>query len=127
MKKKILVIDDEKAVRNSFLLTFEDSEYEIDTAESAKHGIAKVRLNDYALIFLDLKMPEMNGVEALKEIKKIKQKIPVYMITAFHKDFFHELEEAVNEGYEFELLQKPLKSDQLYEIVDNILKKAKAK
>lgn len=121
MKKKILVVDDEKAVRNSFLLTFEDSDYDVDTAESGIQGITKVKNHEYALIFLDLKMPEMSGVETLKEIKKVKKNIPVYIITAFHKDFFHDLEKAVNQGYEFELLQKPLKSDRLYEIVDNIL------
>ena len=126
MKKKILVVDDEKAVRNSFLLTFEDSDYDVDTAESGTQGISKVKNQEYALIFLDLKMPEMSGVETLKEIKKIKKNIPVYIITAFHKDFFHDLENAVNQGYEFELLQKPLKSDRLFEIVDNILNRTNA-
>jgi DNA-binding NtrC family response regulator len=127
MKKRILVVDDEKAIRNSFELTFEDSDYKVDTAESGKAGVEKVQKNDYELIFLDLKMPEMNGVEALKQIKKIKSSIPIYIITAFHKDFFNELEQASSNGYEFELLQKPLNSDQLFCLVDNVLQNVKTK
>ena len=121
MGKNILVIDDEKSIRNSFILTFEGSFYNIDTAESGKEGLEKIKENTYDLVFLDLKMPNMNGVEVLREIRKFNKQITVYLITAFHKEFFNELKIARDEGCEFELLNKPLNSEQLKQTVHSIL------
>jgi CheY-like chemotaxis protein len=121
MKNKILVIDDEKAIRNSFVLTFEDSIYTIETAESGAEGIQKLAANNYDLIFLDLKMPQMDGVETLRQVRKFNKGVLVFIFTAFHKDFFKELEKAAEEGLYFEIVQKPLDSDQLLELVQTIL------
>lgn len=121
MEKKLLVIDDDKAIRNSFLLTFEDTEYKIDVVENGKDGIQRIRSFNYNIVFLDLKMPKMNGVQVLEEINKIGKKVTVYIITAFHQEFFSKLEEARNNGYQFEILQKPLNSEQLKNVVDCIL------
>jgi len=121
MKNKILVIDDEKAIRNSFILTFEDSSYTVDTAESGAEGIRKLTANNTDLIFLDLKMPQMDGVETLRQIRKINKEVLVFIFTAFHKDFFKELENAAEEGLSFEIVQKPLDSEQLLELVQTIL------
>lgn len=123
-KKKILIVDDEKAIRNSFMLTFEDSDYDVDTAKSGVEGLICVSNTDYDIVFLDLKMPGMNGVEALRKIKEMNKDVPVYIITAFHKDFFNELEEAAADGIDFELLQKPLSSNDLFNVVDNIMNSA---
>lgn len=121
MKKKILVIDDEKAIRNSFVLTFEDSEYLVETAESGPEGIEKLKKDSYNLVFLDLKMPQMDGVETLRRIRAFNTTVLVYIFTAFHKDFFAELEKAAKAGLTFEIIQKPLDSEQLSELVDSIL------
>jgi DNA-binding NtrC family response regulator len=121
MKKNILVIDDDKAIRNSFVLTFEDTNYKIDTAPNGKAGLEKILLYDYDVVFLDLKMPEMNGVKVLEEINRIGKNILVYIITAFHQEFFLELETARSKGHQFEILQKPLNSEQLKNVVDCIL------
>ncbi len=118
---KILVIDDEKVIRNSFKLTFENTDCEIDTAENGKIGIEKFIANDYGLVFLDLKMPEMNGVQVLRKIRSIDTEIPVYIITAFHREFFDDLNEARNQALGFELINKPLKKDQLRKLVSCIL------
>ena len=122
MNKKLLVIDDEKSVRKSFELTFEDSDYNIETAESGKKGIERIKENTYELIFLDLKMPEMNGVETLKEIRKINTKVRVYIITAFLSEYLDELKEATSQdNLDFEIMHKPLDSEQLTKIVNQIL------
>ncbi len=121
MKKKILVIDDEKAVRNSFLLTFENSPCVVETAESGMEGLKKLQKNRYDLIVLDLKMPQMDGVETLRQIRKINPTVLVYIFTAFHRDYFIQLDKAVKEGLSFEIVQKPLDSDQLHQLVYSIL------
>lgn len=117
-----MVIDDDKAIRNSFMLTFEGTECETDTAENGTKGLQRIKEKSYDLVFLDLKMPGMDGVQVLKEIKRINRNLPVYIITAFHKEYFNELQKVLKDGYEFEILQKPLNSEQLQNTVDNILK-----
>ncbi len=121
MVNTILVIDDEEAVRKSFALALEDTGCRVETAESGSKGIEEVRSAKYDLIFLDLKMPGMNGVETLMEIRKIDREVPVYIVTAFHKEFFDQLRVAEEEGVRFELLRKPLSSDQIVLITKSIL------
>ncbi|MGH7889735.1 MAG: response regulator [Thermodesulfobacteriota bacterium] len=121
MHKRILVIDDEEAVRKSFVLALEDADCSVETAESGYKGIKKVRNAKHDLIFLDLKMPGMNGVETLIEIRKIDKEVPVYIVTAFHKEFFDQLKSAEEMGTKFELARKPLSADQIVLITKGIL------
>jgi len=121
MSSKILVIDDEKAIRNSFLLTFENSEYHVDTAASGLEGIDKIKQDNFDLVFLDLKMPKIDGIETLRRIRLFNKNSLVYIFTAFHRDFFQELEIATLEGLNFEIVQKPLDSEQLLNLVKSIL------
>jgi DNA-binding NtrC family response regulator len=121
MAKKIVVIDDEPSVRDAFELALDDLEYEVFTACDGIEGVEIVNKYNPDLVFLDLKMPKMNGVEALKEIKKLSPSVPVYIISAFQKEFFSELQEVVEEGYQFNLAQKPLSGIQIREIVSSIL------
>ncbi len=88
MEKQILVIDDEVAVRNSFELALEDTRYALDTAATGEEGVAKIREGAFQLIFLDLKMPGMDGVETFRQIRKLDDSVPVYIITAFAKEFY---------------------------------------
>ncbi len=121
MSKQILVIDDDEAIRESFLLAVEGTEYQVETAESGEEGIEMELSNKYDLIFLDLKMPVISGIETLREIRKTNKKIPVYIITAFYKEYFKELKVIVKEGIEFELIEKPIDSEQILMVVKSIL------
>ncbi len=121
MKNKILVIDDEKSIRKSFELTFEDTNYHIDTVDSGMKGIQALKRDEYSLVFLDLKMPEMDGVETLREIRKVNKEVVVYIVTAFHEEFFERLKDAARQGQNFEILQKPVSSDDLLDLVDSVL------
>lgn len=73
MSKNILVIDDEEGLRESFVLALKDTGYQVDVTESGEEGVNKERGKKYDLIFLELKMPGMSGIEALKEIRKVEQ------------------------------------------------------
>jgi DNA-binding response OmpR family regulator len=121
MKKRILVIDDDLAIRKSFALTLEDTDCQIDTAESGKNGIDKASNTEYDLIFLDLKMPGINGVETLIRLRDNGHKMPIYIVTAFHEEFIDQLRVADEKDYEFEVMQKPIMSEDLIRITKAIL------
>ena len=112
MSRDILVIDDEKPIRDSFLLALEES-YQVETASSGEEGLARLKEKRYGLIFLDLKMPGMNGVETLKELRKLDADVPVYIVTAFHNEYLHQMQDLSNTGATFEILNKPVGLDQI--------------
>ena len=121
MSKNILVIDDEEDLRESFVLALKDTCYQVDVAESGEEGVNKERGKKYDLIFLDLKMPGMSGIEALKEIRKVNKETPIYIITAFYKEFFDDLNAAVKEGLKYELIKKPISGEQIFLVAKSIL------
>ncbi|EGV42946.1 sigma-54-dependent Fis family transcriptional regulator [Bizionia argentinensis JUB59] len=90
---KILVIEDEAAIRRVLvkILSEENDTYQVEEAVDGLEGIEKIRDNDYDLVFCDIKMPKMDGVEVLEAAKKIKPEIPIVMISG-HGD----LDTAVN-------------------------------
>lgn len=118
--KKILIIDDEEAVRKSFVLALED-DYEVSTADCGEQGVEFASKNNFDLVFTDLKMPGINGVEALSQIREMGQTMPIYIVTAFHKEFFDDLAIARQKGYPFQLARKPLGLDDILEIANAVL------
>ena len=126
MSKRILVIDDDAAVRKSFALTLDDAGWQVDTVESGEAGVDKASNTEYDLIFLDLKMPGINGVETLIRLRDDGHRMPIYIITAFHEEFMDQLRVAADEGYEFEVMQKPIMSEDLVTITKAILEAARA-
>lgn len=82
MAKKILIADDEKNMIWAMKRALKDENYIIITASNGKEAIEKAKQYEPDLALLDLKMPEMDGIEALKIIKRFNNKLPVIMITA---------------------------------------------
>ncbi len=121
MSKRILVIDDDVGIRKAFVLALKETGYQVDTAETGEEGIKMERSNKYDLIFLDLKMPGMDGIEALREIRKVNKETAIYIITAFHKDFMDDLKAVEEEGMDFELIKKPIHSEQILLVVKSVL------
>ena len=121
MSKKVIVIDDESAIRRSFELALEESDYGVDTASSGKEGLEMLKNGSYDLVFLDLKMPGMTGVETLREIRKRDEAIPVYIVTAFYGEFFDELSTMAENGIEFEVLNKPVDGDTILKVCQGVL------
>ena len=116
MSIRILVIDDEEAIRKSFILALEGTGHQVETAESGEKGIVKARETKFDLIFLDLRMPGLDGVETLRELWKIGQTIPIYITTAFYDDFLDQLQSATDDGISFYLLKKPVDRDEIRSI-----------
>ncbi|MCK4870329.1 MAG: response regulator [Gammaproteobacteria bacterium] len=121
MPKTILVIDDDAAIREAFTYALIDVPYKLEVAESGDAAIAKMQEQRFDLIFLDLRMPGMNGIEVLKKVHALNSAIPIYIITAFAKEFFAELTHARQKGINFELISKPASNEQIQQIVNNVL------
>lgn len=121
MSPRIIVIDDEYAIRKSFELALDESGYEVETVSSGREGIERLENGSYHLVFLDLKMPGMNGVETLREIRKRDETIPVYIVTAFYGEFFAELRQMADDDMEFEVLNKPVDGDTILSVCRSVL------
>lgn len=78
---KILIIDDEASIRGSLKEILEYEDFEVDEADSGKAGVDKATSGQYDLIFCDIKMPGMDGIEALEKMKASGVESPVVMIS----------------------------------------------
>lgn len=78
---KILIIDDEASIRGSLKEILEYEDFEVDEADSGKAGVDKATAGQYDLIFCDIKMPGMDGIEALEKMKASGVESPVVMIS----------------------------------------------
>jgi DNA-binding NtrC family response regulator len=121
----LLVVDDEKSVRYSFERIFEKY-YSVITAEDGETALRVLddNINDIDVIFLDVRMPGLNGIEVLKKIKEKIKNIPVIIMTAF-TDTGAAIE-AMKEGA-FDYLLKPLRNEQLREVVERAVSSSRLK
>jgi two-component system nitrogen regulation response regulator NtrX len=104
-EKKILVIDDESGIRSSLKGIFEDEGYSVETTSSGETGLNKIKNESFGLVLLDIWLPEINGIEVLKEIKNIDENIQVVMITG-HGSVEAAVKSTKLGAYDF--LEKPL-------------------
>lgn len=78
-----MIIDDQTAILESLSMFFSEKGYQVYTSEFGKEGLAKVKSEHPDIVILDIKLPDVNGIEVLKEIKAFDDHIVVIMITAF--------------------------------------------
>ena len=81
--KKILLVDDEPDITFSFGIGLEDNGFKVDTFNNPLEAISNFKSDFYDSWVLDIKMPEMNGIDLCKEIRKIDSEIKVCFLTAF--------------------------------------------
>jgi two-component system nitrogen regulation response regulator NtrX len=119
---RILIIEDEASIRRVLvkILSEENDTYQVDEAEDGVAGLEKIKNNDYDLVLCDIKMPKMDGVEVLEEVKKIKPEIPMVMISG-HGD----METAIHTMRlgAFDYISKPPDLNRLLNTVRNALDK----
>jgi len=102
---KILIIDDENAIRRALreILEFEDCQ--VEEAENGKEGIDKLQKNEYDLIFCDIKMPIMDGLDVLSNAMKLNIETPIIMISGHGN--IETAVQAIKDGA-FDFIEKPL-------------------
>ena len=117
---RILLIDDERSIRNTLKDILEYEKYEVEEAADGLEGIEKVAKKKYDLIFCDIKMPKMDGIETLKKIMEIDSEIPVIMISGHGN--IETAVEATKLGA-FDFISKPPDLNRLLITVRNALDK----
>jgi CheY-like chemotaxis protein len=117
MAYKILVIDDTPVIREFLSEILSDSGYEVDIAVDGQSGYEKAVSEDYVLIFCDVHMPVMNGLETIKRIKQAKPEMPVVMTDSFPDKLANEASQAGA----ICCLAKPFALDEVRETVRKII------
>lgn len=102
---KILVIDDERSIRRALKEIFEFESYDVHEAENGKEGLDKIKNNSYDLVFCDIKMPEMDGIEVLEAVQREKIDVPIIMISGHGN--IETAVESIKKGA-FDFIEKPL-------------------
>lgn len=116
-KSKILVIDDEIGVRETFHNILKD-DYEVTTAEKGSEGLSLAEKEEMDLIFLDMVMPEIDGIEVLRRLKQKKIRTPVVIVTATKS--IKSAVEAMKLGA-FDYLSKPFELDEITMVINRAL------
>ena len=116
---KVLVVDDDNALRMTVSSAFSERNFEVDQAVNGEDAVNKVMAGKYDLILLDVNMPKLSGIEALKQIKAYDNSIIVIILTAYSN--VKDAVEAVRQGA-YNYLEKPIKSEDLVALVDRALK-----
>lgn len=120
MKGKILIVDDEASVRELFSGVFSDEGYEVIAAEDGNAALEILKQNDIDVIFLDLKLFGMNGIDLCRQIRKTKPVSMIFAVTGWAPLF--EIEECREAGFD-DYFEKPLDMDMLLEVVSDAFKK----
>ncbi|HEV8720600.1 MAG TPA: response regulator [Candidatus Binatia bacterium] len=79
----ILVVDDERNIRNNLGMVLEAEGYEVDKADNGDDALLHVKEGRYDIVFVDIQMPKMDGLELLRYLRGLRPKMPVVMLTAY--------------------------------------------
>ncbi|MEN8148685.1 MAG: sigma-54 dependent transcriptional regulator [Planctomycetota bacterium] len=115
---RILVVDDERVVRDSLNRWFTDDGYEVETAEYARSALARMAEVEFDLVITDIKMPGMDGLELLEKIKEASPDTIVLIMTAF-ATVDYAVRALKSGAYDF--VKKPFDPDELARLVEKAL------
>jgi len=115
---KILVIDDEKSIRDTLKEILEYEDHKVDVAEDGEVGLEQFKNNKYDIVLLDIKMPKKDGIEVLQDISEIATDVPVIMISG-HGNIDTAVESIKKGAYDF--IEKPLDLNRLLVTIRNAM------
>lgn len=120
--KKILIVDDDRELRDHLTEVLEADGYQTEGAASAKEAHEKLSAEEFDIVLLDYMMPKKSGIDALIEIKGLRPKAKVVMITAFAS--IENAIEAIKKGAS-DYISKPFKIEHLLITIRRVLEEAK--
>jgi DNA-binding NtrC family response regulator len=124
MKKRILIVDDEPDISSLFKMVLEqNNEFIVHSFTRPLLALRDFKDNFYDLLIIDIKMPEMDGLDFYREIRKIDKKVKLCFITAsekYYEQFRKEIyDKLLGESY---FIQKPIANEDLLKLVNTMIK-----
>jgi hypothetical protein len=125
----ILLVEDNITSRKVALKMLEKKGFHVDVAVNGHEAVEKLKVKNYALVLMDIHMPEMNGFEAIEIIRNpessvLNHQVPVIAMTATSKDMFRSEEEILNAGMD-DFLLKPMHRQKLFEKIEKFIEPPK--
>ncbi len=121
MSGTILVVDDEQIVRDFFVDVAESMGGNVETADDGDVAVEKCREHHYDIIFMDMRMPHMNGLEACKTILSFDPSTKVVMMSGFSEDRM--MDEAINSGA-IARIAKPFELKAVIKLIESAVEEA---
>jgi DNA-binding response OmpR family regulator len=118
--RPVLIVDDEKNIRLTLSQSLDSMGLGTDTAIDGEEALAKVKVRAYSLILLDLKMPGMDGMQVLRQIREIRPHVRVIVITAYGT--VESAVEAMKLGT-VDFIQKPFAAEEIRALVSQVLQR----
>lgn len=116
--KRVLVVDDEPMICELYQKALDKKKFFVDTATSGAEAVQSANQTQYDFVFLDLKMPGMNGVETFKELRKTQPKAVVAFVTAYPDSEL--LNEAMRLG-PLTVILKPIDLSEIQKAVESLV------
>lgn len=120
----ILITDDDPNTRETFKDTLEAKGYKISTAATGEEAIELVKERSHDILFIDMKLPVLNGLETYLAIKKINPNIVAVIITAYDEEMKDLVEEAIKNSC-YACFTKPIDMDNVLKLIEEVSKKIK--
>ena len=119
-ENRILVVDDEQQIREMYAIAFSRSGYSVKTAEIAEEALEIMAKTPFQVLFLDLNLPGMNGIELCRRIRKGWSMTICFAVTGYNSLF--ELSDCLDAGFE-DYFSKPVSLTELLTAADHAFKK----
>ncbi|MDM8549301.1 response regulator [Desulfobacterales bacterium HSG2] len=122
-KASILIVDDNTSLSMTMSFVLKHKGYAVAIASNGQEAVGKAAERPFDIIFIDIRMTPMNGVEICKEIRKIRDDSVVIMMTAYTVEEL--VQEAMQEGA-YGVLHKPLDMDEVIQMIEDIREKMRS-
>lgn len=119
---RILIIEDEKEIVNFIKKGLESEHFAVDVAHEGEKGLWYAKTNDYDVVILDIMLPEKDGIEICKELRKFKKSVPIIMLTV--KNELDDKLKAFDAGAD-DYLTKPFSFEELLARIRALLRRGK--
>jgi DNA-binding response OmpR family regulator len=121
-KKRVLIVDDEPAVTLVLKQVLDENGFEADSYDEPRLALNNFKANMYDLLLLDIKMPDINGLDLYQEMRKIDEKVKVCFLTASEMFYEKFRKEEPYSKFDKELfIAKPIENEELLDLLNKVI------